>query len=116
MKPPLKVTGFVNGQPVSDATIRALWPSRKMTLAESLSHMLVEYVAGARKLPDDIAIDKPAVLAMVQSRLARYIRADQIAMIISEDASLENGSLNVGYLAVKIAETCEGTARPKQES
>jgi hypothetical protein len=36
------------------------------------------------------------------------VSADEIAMILSEDARIENGKLaNVGYLAVKIAESIE---------
>ena len=46
--------------------------------------------------------------SLFEARLARYISADKIAMIISEDASLMNGNLNTGFLAVKIAEVCEG--------
>jgi hypothetical protein len=104
----LKMQGYVNGKPVSDETVRALWPSRKMTLAESLTHMMVEYIDGARRLPSTIAIDRESLLLIFEKRLARYISADQIAQIISEDASLTNGNLNVGYLSVKIAETIEG--------
>jgi hypothetical protein len=106
--------GYVNGQPVSDETIRALWPSRKMTLAESLTHMMVEYIDSARRLPTTIAIDREKLLPIFEKRLARYISADAIAQIISEDASLTNGNLNVGYLAVKIAETIEGKQQPSQ--
>ena len=111
-KPALRLQGYLNGVPVSDEVVRALWPSRKMTLAESLTHMMVEYIDGARKLPTTIPIDREKLLPIFEKRLARYISADQIAQIISEDASLQNGSLNVGYLAVKIAETIEGKRNP----
>lgn len=37
-----------------------------------------------------------------------YRSADEIATIISEDANLMNGGINVGFLAVTIAETVEG--------
>ena len=107
-KEPLRLQGYVNGVPVSDEVIRALWPSRKMTLAESLTHMMVEYIDGARRLPTTISIDRESLLPIFERRLARYISADTIAQIISEHAGLQNGNLNVGYLAVKIAETIEG--------
>ena len=107
-KPALRLQGYVDGVPVSDKTIRALWPRRKMTLTESLAHMMAEYIIGARKLPADIPVDQRALQSLFEARLARYINADQIAMIISEDAQLQNGQLNTGFLAVKIAEVCEG--------
>lgn len=107
-KPALRLQGYVNGVPVPDEVIRAIWPSRKMTLAESLTHMMVEYIDGARRLPTIIPIDREKLLPLFERRLARYISADQIAQIISEDAAIMNGNLNVGYLAVKIAETIEG--------
>lgn len=107
-KEPLTVTGYVNGVPVAPEVIRALWPKRKMTLAESLAYLMAEYIAGARKLPTGIEIDHATIESMIEQRLRRYISADQIAAILSEDANLQNGNLNVGYLAVKIAETVEG--------
>lgn len=84
----------------------------ELTLAESLTHMMVEYIDGARRLPTTIAIDREKLLPIFEKRIARYISADQIAQIISEDATLQNGNLNVGYLAVKIAETIEGKRQP----
>ena len=107
-KEPLTVTGYVNGVPVAPEVIRALWPKRKMTLAESLAYLMAEYVNDARKLPADIKISAETMESAIEQRLRRYISADQIATILSEDANLQNGNLNVGYLAVKIAETVEG--------
>ena len=107
-KSELRLQGYLNGVPISDDEVRKLWPSRKMTLAESLTHMMVEYIDGARRLPTSIQIDRESLLPIFEKRLARYISADQIAQIISEDATLQNGNLNVGYLAVKIVETIEG--------
>jgi hypothetical protein len=107
-KPALRLQGYVNGVPVSDDVMRALWPRRKMTLAESLAHMTAEYIVGLRKLSPDLPLDQRGLQALFEARLARYVSADQIAMIISEEASLQNGQLNTGFLAVKIAEVCEG--------
>ena len=53
-------------------------------------------------------LDAWGALEMTHTEIARYISADTIAMIIGEDASLMNGNLNTGFLAVKIAEVCEG--------
>lgn len=111
-KPELRLQGYVNGVPVSDDVMRALWPRRKMTLAESLAHMTAEYIVGLRKLSPDLPLDQNALRSLFEARLARYINADHIAMIISEDASLQNGSLNTGFLAVKIADVCEGKREP----
>lgn len=107
-KPVLRLQGYLNGVPVNDDTVRALWPRRKMTLAESLAHMMAEYIVGLRKLSPDLPIDQKSLQSLFEARLARYISADQIAMIISEDAQLQNGNLNTGFLAVKIASVCEG--------
>ena len=107
-KPALRLQGYANGVPVPDEVIRALWPRRKMTLAESLAHMMAEYIVGLRKLSPDLPLDQNGMRSLFEARLARYINADQIAGIISEDASLQNGQLNAGYLAVKIADACEG--------
>ena len=82
-----------------------------MTLAESLAAMMVEYIDGAKRMPADWRPQPKELQTLFERRLARFISADQIAMILSEDASLQNGSLNVGFLAVKIAETCEGKNR-----
>jgi hypothetical protein len=106
--PALKLQGYLNGKPVPDEVVRALWPRRTMTLAESLAHMMAEYIVGARKLSPDIPIDQRALQSLFEARLARYISADKIALIISEDAQFQNGQLNTGFLAVKIAEVCEG--------
>lgn len=107
-KPALRLQGYLNGKPVSDEVVRALWPRRKMTLSESLAHMMAEYIVGARKMPADIPVDQRALQSLFEARLARYINADKIALIISEDAQIQNGQLNTGFLAVKIAEVCEG--------
>lgn len=79
-----------------------------MNLASSLAHMMAEYIEGARKLPPDWQPSVAELSLLFEKRLARYISADEIATIISEDANLMNGGLNVGFLAVKIAETVEG--------
>ena len=83
-------------------------PTPNIGLARGLAIMMAEYVEGARKLPAHIVIHSDDLLAIFEKRLARYISADKIAQILSEDATIEDGRLNVGYLAVKIAETCEG--------
>jgi len=83
-----------------------------MNLSSSLAHMMAEYIEGARKLPPDWKPSVTELALLFDKRLARYISADDIATIISEDASLTNGVLNVGFLAVKIAETIEGNPYP----
>ena len=79
-----------------------------LTLADSLSHMMAEYIDGARAQPPGWKPSVTQLATLFEARLSRYINADKIAQIISEDASLMNGNLNTGFLAVKIAETCEG--------
>ncbi len=79
-----------------------------MQLASSLAHMMSEYIEGARKQPPNWNVSITDLTILFEKRLARYISADKISMILSEDASLQNGMLNTGYLAVKIAEICEG--------
>lgn len=79
-----------------------------MTLAESLASMMVEYIDGVKRMPPDWKPQPKELQTLFERRLARFISADTIAQIISEDASLQNGNLNTGFLAVKIAETCEG--------
>jgi len=83
-----------------------------MKLSSSLACMMAEYIEGARKQPPDWKPSVTDLAILFDKRLARYISADEIAMIISEDASLMNGCLNVGFLAVKIAETIEGNPYP----
>lgn len=79
-----------------------------MTLAESLASMMAEYIDGAKRMSADWRPDPEQLRTLFERRLARFISADAIAQIISEDASLQNGNLNTGFLAVKIAEVCEG--------
>ena len=74
-------------------------------LADGLAQMVTEWVDGGINGGTDW---RPGLADVIERRLARYISADKIAMIISEDASLMNGNLNTGFLAVKIAEVCEG--------
>lgn len=74
-------------------------------LANSLAEMVTEWVDGGASGGTDW---RPGLTSVIEKRLARYISADKIAMIIGEDASLQNGQLNTGFLAVKIAEVCEG--------
>lgn len=54
--------------------------------------------------------DRAKVIKQMSEMFAtkKQFSADLIAQIISEDARVENGKVaNVGYLAVKIAETLE---------
>ena len=78
-------------------------------LANSLAEMVQEWVDGGINGGTDW---RPGLATVIEKRLARYISADTIAMIISEDASLMNGNLNAGFLAVKIASVCEGKQTP----
>ena len=79
-----------------------------MELSNSLAHMMAEYIEAARKQPPEWNVSITDLTLLFEKRLARFISADKISMILSEDAALHNGALNTGYLAVKIAETCEG--------
>ena len=83
-----------------------------MTLAESLANMMVEYIEGAKKMPLDWRPQEKELQTLFERRLSRFVSADKIAMVISEDASLQNGNLNTGFLAVRIAEVCEGKQKP----
>ncbi len=82
--------------------------AKHMTLAESLAHMMSEYIDGAKRMAPEWRPDHEQLRSLFERRLSRYISADTISGVISEDASLHNGALNVGHLAVKIASICEG--------
>lgn len=84
---------------------------RVTPLAAGIAQMVTEWVDGGISGGTDW---RPSLAAVIDRRLARYISADKIATILSEDASLMNGNLNVGFLAVKIAETMEG--KPYRET
>jgi hypothetical protein len=89
-------------------TTTEIGKARIMELSNSLAHMMAEYIEGARKQPPEWNVSITDLTLLFEKRLARFISADKISMILSEEASLQNGTLNTGYLAVKIAETCEG--------
>lgn len=82
---------------------------QRMPLHLSIAHLVHEFMGGVKAGNFPAGANVEAHLAdAVQKRVKRYVSADHIAMILSEDAQVEDGKLaNVGYLAVKIAESIE---------
>lgn len=82
---------------------------QRMPLHMSIAHLVTEFMAGVKAGNFPVGANVEAHLAeAVEKRVKRYVSADHIAMILGEDAMIEDGKLsNAGYLAVKIAESIE---------
>lgn len=82
---------------------------QRMPLHVSIAHLVTEFMAGVKAGNFPAGANVEAHLAdAVQKRVQRYVNADHIAMILEENARVENGKLsNDGFLAVKIAESIE---------
>lgn len=72
----------------------------KNDLATSLAFMVNEWFDGGNKPP--IPVD------LIRSRIARYISADGMAVILEDALRVENGRIEgVGYAVCKIASAVE---------
>lgn len=91
------------------AAATAVEKRQRMPLHVSIAHLVHEFMAGVKAGNFPAGANVEAHLAdAVQRRVKRYVNADHIAMILEENARVENGRLtNDGFLAVKIAESIE---------
>ena len=82
---------------------------QRMPLHLSIAHLVHEFMGGVKAGNFPAGANVEAHLArVVEMRVKRYISADHIAMILGENATVEDGKLtNAAYLAVKIAEAIE---------
>jgi hypothetical protein len=82
---------------------------QRLPLHLSVAHLVHEFMGGVKAGNFPAGANVEAHLAdAVQKRVKRYVSADHIAMVLSEDAQIEGGKLaNAAYLAVKIAEAIE---------
>lgn len=91
------------------AAAKAQEKRQRMPLHLSIAHLVTEFMAGVKAGNFPAGANVEAHLSdAVQRRVRRYVSADHIAMILSEDAQIEHGKLtNAAYLAVRIAESIE---------
>lgn len=80
----------------------------KQDLATSLTGMFNEWLEGAQKQSASGAQAAPFPVDLVRSRLARYINADGMAVILEDALRVEDGRIEgVGYAVCKIASAVE---------
>lgn len=80
----------------------------KQDLATSLAGMFNEWLDGAEKSAGRPVPVKAIPVEVVRARLARYISADGIAVILEDALHVEGGTIEgVGFAAVKIATAVE---------